>query len=52
MKKQMDGSALSPGFYDLNEDGVIDTLAFLYLGHAAVFISDNGVLQWDVEPPQ
>lgn len=52
MKKQMDGSALSPGFYDLNEDGVIDTLAFLYLGHAAMFISDNGVLPWDEEPPQ
>lgn len=35
MEKRLNKSTLSPGFYDLNGDGVMDTLAFSYLGHSA-----------------
>ena len=50
MEKRLNGTALPPGFYDLNGDGVMDTLAFSYLGHSAMFISDNGTLPWGEEP--
>ena len=52
MTAKYDGSALAPGFYDLNEDGVVDTVAFLYKGKSALFISDDGKLPWDSEPAE
>ena len=52
MEKRLNKSTLSPGFYDLNGDGVMDTLAFSYLGHSAMFISDNGTLPWGEEPSE
>ena len=47
-----DGSVLAPGFYDLNQDGINDTVAFLYKGKHALFISDQGKLPWDQEPAE
>ena len=52
MPAKYDGSVLAPGFYDLNNDGVIDTLAFLYKGKHALFISDDGKLPWACEPEE
>ena len=52
MAAKYDGSVLAPGFYDLNQDGVMDTLAFMYKGKHALFISDDGKLPWDVEPEE
>ena len=52
MPAKYDGSVLAPGFYDLNNDGVIDTLAFLYKGKHALFISDDGKLPWTQEPEE
>ncbi len=46
----MNGNALKPGYYDLNADGVIDTVAFTYGGKAAMFISEDGKLPWETEP--
>ena len=47
-----DGSVLKPGFYDLNEDGTPDAVAFLYNGKHALFISDDGKLPWENEPAE
>ena len=52
MPAKYDGSVLAPGFYDLNNDGVIDTAAFLYKGKHALFISDDGKLPWACEPEE
>ena len=52
MAEKYDGSVLAPGFYDLNEDGVIDAVAFLYQGKHALLISDDGKLPWDHEPAE
>lgn len=48
----MNGNALKNGFYDLNQDGVNDTLAFTYQGKAALFIAETGRLPWDAEPAE
>lgn len=52
MAEIFNGNALTPGFYDVNGDGVNDTIAFTYRGHAALFISDDGALIWDKEPEE
>ena len=52
MSGKFDGSVLNPGFYDINEDGIVDAVAFLYNGKHALFISDSGKLPWDKEPEE
>ena len=52
MSEKHDGTVLAPGFYDLNKDGVFDTVAFIYKGKSALFISDDGKLPWDQEPEE
>ena len=52
MNAKYDGSVLRPGFYDLNEDGILDTVAFIYRGKNALFISDDGILPWKSEPAE
>ena len=51
MKKQMDGSALSPGFYDLNEDGVI-AVSYTHLDvykRQTLYLSPSVVIRENVE---
>jgi hypothetical protein len=43
------GSVLPFGFYDLNHDGILDTLSFSWNGKAALFISDDGKLPFPTD---